>query len=72
MTTRLDLGIQIEEDVVNRAKKVFDLSDAEIQGFLTALIHTAIKNKIEEVNSQVFTKEEAKQFEDELSGLGYI
>jgi hypothetical protein len=72
VTTTLESAIQIPEDVVRRTKKVFDLSDTEVQGFLTALIHTAIEKKIEEVNTQVFTKDEAKQFEDELSGLGYI
>lgn len=72
MTTTFESAIQIPEDVVRRTKKVFDLSDAEVKGFLTTLIHTAIEKKIEEVNSQVFTKDEAKQFEDELAGLGYI
>ncbi len=72
MTVQLTSSIKIPSEVVHRAKSVFDLSDENIEAFLITIIHTAIENKIEQTNSEVFTKEEADQFEDELSGLGYI
>ncbi len=53
-------------------KKEFSLTDDQVQSFLTALIDKTIQEHIAEENSKVLSKNESKELEDDLRGLGYL
>jgi len=57
---------------VDGLKKEFSLTDDQVQGFLTALIDKTIQEHIAEENSKVLSKNESKELEDDLRGLGYL
>ncbi len=57
---------------VDGLKKEFSLADDQVQGFLTALIDKTIQEHIAEENSKVLSKNESKELEDDLRGLGYL
>ncbi len=53
-------------------KKEFNLTEAEIEGFIAASINRMIEEHVGETNSRIFSKTETKELEDDLKGLGYI
>jgi len=64
--------VNLHVSSVDGLKKEFSLTDDQVQSFLTALIDKTIQEHIAEENSKVLSKNESKELEDDLRGLGYL
>jgi exoribonuclease R len=58
--------------IISSLKKEFNISDLEIEGFITTIINKTIEEHMGEANSKVFSQAETEEIEDDLKGLGYI
>ena len=64
--------ITLHVSAFNQLKKAFSLTDDQVQNFLNTLIDKTIQEHIAEENSKVLSKNESKELEDDLRGLGYL
>lgn len=53
-------------------KKEFNISDAEVEGFIASIINKTVVEHMGETNSNVFSAAETNEIENDLKGLGYI
>ena len=66
------VAVHLPVKTLSSLKKEFNISDSEIDSFVTSIINKAIEEHIGEANSKIFSESETKEMEDDLKGLGYI
>ena len=65
--------VYLPAQTIEVMKKEFDLADDNVENFLSSVIQRIVQeHTIQRESSNVFAKEEVKELEDDLKGLGYI
>lgn len=67
-----DVPIYIPFKTIASLREEFNLEKNEVEKFVNATISKTLQEHIEQKNSEVFSKDETKEIEDDLKGLGYI
>ncbi|OLD41055.1 MAG: hypothetical protein AUI60_02905 [Thaumarchaeota archaeon 13_1_40CM_2_39_4] len=66
------ISINVPTKLISSIIKEFNLSENEIERFIMSTLERIVVEKNSARNSEVFTKAETKEIEDELNGLGYL
>jgi len=66
------IAVYVPFKTFNSLRKEFNILESEVDGFVTSLIERSIMERAGDANSNVFSKAEEKELEDDLRGLGYL
>ena len=66
------ITIRIPLKTFNALKKEFDILEQDVESFIVSVIERVIMERASDASSKVFSREEEKELEDDLKGLGYI
>ena len=65
-------SLNLPQNTIKSLIEEFDLNVDQVESFVTSLVERAVADHVSESNSNVLTKDEIKELEDDLQGLGYI
>jgi hypothetical protein len=67
-----NVAIYLPAKMIALLREEFNLKESEVENFVNSLISKTVQEHIGQKNSAVFSKDETKELEDDLKGLGYI
>ncbi|MDE1828714.1 MAG: hypothetical protein KGI25_00165 [Thaumarchaeota archaeon] len=67
-----DVPIYLPAKTIALLREEFSLKEDTVENFVNSLINKTVQEHMDQRNSAVFSKDETKEIEDDLKGLGYI